>query len=549
MKNRGPVIYRLLAFALAVLVWSPLAFAEQKGTLVIALDTLGGQNMDPILETRASHAHFQAPMFDSLVGFNYEKGGIGPGVAERWELAKDGKSWTFYIRKGQRWHNGDPVTAHDVKFSLERTMSKESVASRVAALRRNVKSIDVIDDHTVRVNTNGVQVHFPASMSRAVFQEGQMMPKKYIEKVGAAEFRKKPIGSGPWKFVKSVPGDRVEYEAVDYPHWRGTPKYKRLVILLVPEESTRVAMVRTGEAAIASISPEALKEVKAAKLKVITVPGTMQAVYYFWGTYYPDQKGTPLADKRVREALSLAIDRQQIIDHVMDGEASWPLPFATFGYSVDTDIERWRKWSKQAFRYDPKRAKELLTEAGYPNGFDMKFANTALPGTPYMVQIGLAVADFWNKIGVNIKYKHYEWGAFRALRRSQKELIGAASMYRTAGRPIAVARYNSGFHSKSLSHLFGDTKKGKNICPKTCQEFDQLAVDVVQAQDGEIRADRTNKMIEMVADTWVAVPIIEGMGYWAINPKKVGQFKPIPGRHEFGDVFERMPLPEQKAWQ
>ena len=120
----------LFFIIIAALVWPPLAAAEsQKGTLVIALDTLGGQTMDPILEGRAPHAHYQAPVFDALVGFNFEKGGIGPGVAERWELAADGQSWTFYLQKGLKWHNGDPLTAHDVKFSLERTMSKESIAS------------------------------------------------------------------------------------------------------------------------------------------------------------------------------------------------------------------------------------------------------------------------------------------------------------------------------------------------------------------------------------------------------------------------------------
>lgn len=98
------------------------------------------------------------------------------------------------------------------------------------------------------------------------------MPKKYIETVGVEEFRKKPIGSGPWKFVRSVPGDQVEYEAVNYPHWRGTPQFKNLTFLLIPEESTRVAMVRTGEAAIGSISPESLKEIKAAKLKTVIAP-------------------------------------------------------------------------------------------------------------------------------------------------------------------------------------------------------------------------------------------------------------------------------------
>ena len=110
-----------IMLAAVLLLWgigtpgTPVAI-EQKGTLTVALDTLGAQTMDPVLETRAPHAHYQAPVYDSIVWFDPVKGGIGPGVAERWEMAEDGKSWIFYIRKGQRWHNGDPVTAHDVKF-------------------------------------------------------------------------------------------------------------------------------------------------------------------------------------------------------------------------------------------------------------------------------------------------------------------------------------------------------------------------------------------------------------------------------------------------
>jgi peptide/nickel transport system substrate-binding protein len=519
---------------------------DQKGTLTIALDTLGAQTMDPVLETRAPHAHYQAPVFDALLGFDYDKGGIGPGVAERWEPAADGLSWTFYLRPGLKWHNGDPLTAHDVKFSLERTMSQESVASRAAALRRNVKNLEVIDDRTVRIYTNGVQPYFPEGLSRAVFQEGQLMPKKYIETVGVEEFRKKPIGSGPWKFVRSVPGDRVEYEAVNYPHWRGTPHFKRLVILLVPEESTRVAMVRTGEAAIASISPESIKEVEAAKMRVVSVPGTMQAIYQFYGIYRPEYQNSPLADVRVRQALSLAINRQQLIDHIMYGQARWPLPLATFSYSVDMDTKRWEAWSREALRYDPERAKKLLAEAGYAGGFPLTFVNTALPGTPFMVQIGEAVADFWTKIGVQVTIKNVEWGTFQPMERGeQKGLAGNASMFRTAGRPVAESRYQSGFHSTSQQHLLGDAEH----CPEVCKEFDRLHQTVVAERDEAKRAENNNRMLELVANTWVAVPILEGMGYWAVNPKQVGAFKAVPGRHEFGDVFERMPRPEQRPWQ
>ena len=118
--------------------------------------------------------------------------------------------------------------------------------------------MEIVDDLTFRVNTVTPQIGLPASLSRAVATEGAIMPKEYIEKVGEEEFRRKPIGSGPWRFVRSVAGDRIEYEAVAWPHWRGTPHYKNLQILLVPEESTRVSMVRTGEAAIASIGPETM---------------------------------------------------------------------------------------------------------------------------------------------------------------------------------------------------------------------------------------------------------------------------------------------------
>ncbi len=471
---------------------------------------------------------------------------MGPGVAERWELAKDGLSWTFYIRKGVRWHNGDPVTAHDVKFSLERHASKESIGSGAARLRRDIKSIEVIDDYTVRVHTNGVQVYFAQNLSPATYQEGALMPKKYIETVGVEGFRKKPIGSGPWKFVRNVPGDRIEFEAVDYPHFSGTPHFRRLTLLLVPEESTRVAMVRTGEAAIASVSPESIKEIRVAKLRLLSVPGTMQATYQMYGLQRPESQKNPLADKRVREALSLAIDRKQIIDHLMYGQARMPMPFANFEYSADIDTERWQKWSREAFRYDPKRARQLLAEAGYPKGFELNFANTAMAGTPFMSQIGLAIGDFWNRIGIKVRNTNYEWGSFAPLLLGdQNKLVGVVSMHRTAGRPVAAPRIYAGFHSKGATHLFG---RGDH-CAELCKTFDELSDAVNVEPDAGKRAGITNRMIELVSDAWIAVPIIEGMGYWAVNPKRVGEFKGIPGRHEFGELFQRIPRPEQKPWK
>jgi peptide/nickel transport system substrate-binding protein len=535
-----------LGLVLIFAATAALRAQEQEGTLVFAVESLGAQTLDPILEGRPGNAVYQAVMYDSLVGFNLAKGGIGPGVAERWELSPDALAWTFHIRPGQTFHNGDKLTAHDVKFSLERQMSPGSLASAAASMRRIIKNIEVVDDLTVKVHTVGPQIGLPAALSRAVAPEGAIMPKAYIERVGEEEFRKKPVGSGPWKFVRNVPGDRIEFTAVTTPHWRGRPHFKDLHVLLVPEESTRVAMVRTGEAAIASIGPETMLGAARAGLEILSVPGTMQAIFQFWGAWKPELKDSPIAKPRVRQALSLAVDRKQVIEHVMNGKARLPYPFATFGYTDYYSADRWEKWAAEAYRYDPALAKKMLAEEGYPNGFELKFANTALPGTQYMVDIGTAIADMWTKIGVKVSLKHYEWGAFAPMERGdQAGLVGWASMYRTAGRPDAQWRYDGAFSPESIQRLLGD----KENCGEACQDFVKIYRALLAEVDTAKRTALTDHMVELVANSWTVIPILEGMGYYAVNTKKVGQFEAIPGRHELGDVFERIPRPDEKPWK
>jgi ABC-type transport system substrate-binding protein len=163
-----------------------------------------------------------------------------------------------------------------------------------------------------------------------------------------------------------------------------------------------------------------------------------------------------------------------------------------------------------------------------------------------MTQIGEVVADFWTKVGVQVTIQNVEWGTFQPMMRGDlKGLVGNASMFRTAGRPVAESRYQSALHSDSETHLLGDPQH----CPTACQEFDRLHPLVLAERDEAKRTALMNRLVELVANTWIAVPIIEGMGFWAVNPKLVGEFAAIPGRHEFGDVFERMPRPEQRPWR
>src|SRR6185437_16490264 len=127
MKRRQGLTGLILAGSIMIAPWVSVAAETQKGTLVFAVESLSAQTLDPILEARPGNAIYQAPMYDSLVGFDLVKGGIGPGVAERWELSPDGLHWTFHLRPGQTFHNGDKLTAQDVKFSLQRQMAPNSI--------------------------------------------------------------------------------------------------------------------------------------------------------------------------------------------------------------------------------------------------------------------------------------------------------------------------------------------------------------------------------------------------------------------------------------
>jgi len=141
--------------------------------------------------------------------------------------------------------------------------------------------------------------------------------------------------------------------------------------------------------------------------------------------------------------------------------------------------------------------------------------------------------------------KTVEWGVFDPMGRGeQKGLVGTATMFRTVGRPEPSPRYSTTLTSKGPQHLFGDPAN----CPSLCQEADKAYDAVVSERDDAKRLAASNRMIELGANSWVVVPIIEGMGYWAVNPQRVGQFKPIPGRHELGDVAERIPRPDQRPW-
>src|SRR5215469_3930962 len=402
MAPRRPIRQLTLILCAAVLVLGVgRAAAAPEGTLTFALhfspvtrwlDPAEGEStITPYLLLYALHDGLLKPMAGT---------GSGPSLAESWSLAKDGQSAEFVLRPGIRFHNGDPVTSEDVKFSFERYRGG---AAKV--LKDNVKDIQLPAPNRVRFLFKEPWPDFPAFYGTFVASAGWVVPKRYVERVGEEGFRKAPVGAGPYKVVSFNPGVELVLEAFDG-YWRKTPSIKRLVFRSMPDETTRAAALKSGEVDVAFLlSGPTAEEIKRTPGLKLVAP----LLGIFW-LDFPDQwdPKSPWADRRVRLAASLAIDRQALNQAETLG-LSRPT-----GSIVPRDFEFALPVDPPPL--DPKRAKQLLAEAGHPNGFD---AGDLTPFPPYN-SMGEAIGGWLQAVGIRTRMRTMERGAFMTAWREKK---------------------------------------------------------------------------------------------------------------------------------
>jgi peptide/nickel transport system substrate-binding protein len=322
-----------------------------------------------------------------------------PSLAESWTLSPDQRVYEFKLRPGLRFHNGDPFTAEDVKFSFQRAKS-----SRV--LKDKVREVEIVDPHRVRFHLHEPFPDFMAFYGTLATAAGWIVPKAYIEKVGDDGFKKAPVGLGPYRFVSNTPGVEIVMEANES-YWRKTPSVKRLVFKSVPEPTTRAAMLKKGEVDVAYLldTPTAL-EIKRNPTFRLAFSGAIGIHFLdFFDQWDPK---SPWHDRRVRLAANYAIDRRSL------NEAE------NLGASRLTGAMVPRKFefalALEPYPYDPAKAKQLLAEAGYPNGFD---AGDLYPYPPYF-SMGEAVGTNLAAVGIKTKLVTMERAAFQAAWLSKK---------------------------------------------------------------------------------------------------------------------------------
>jgi peptide/nickel transport system substrate-binding protein len=388
-----------------------------EGTLTVAVATFGNERWLPELYPGAEDVVLK-PMMENLLSRDLKTGELTPLLAERWEVLDGGKAWRFLLRKGIQFHDGrGEFTAEDVKFTLT-SIAQEGSANGLAPEFRLIKSMDIEDPYTITIRFAKPFVAFGNKVTQGLFASSAFIhSKKYIETVGKEAAERHPVGTGPWKFVEHIRGDRIVYEAVEN-HWRAVPHFKRLVFLKVPEPATRMAMLRARSVDVIEIGGEYVEELKQVGVRTLTMPNVAWLCVLLGGqwptkpTYDPTVPwALPDAERarKVRLALNLAVDKPAIMQQVLGGLGS------VLGSWLTNPQDAWATEALMPpYPYDPAKAKALLAEAGYPKGFEVTMNLTAWPGRGYLPDVGEAVATYWEKVGLKVKRRPVDRAVFAA---------------------------------------------------------------------------------------------------------------------------------------
>jgi peptide/nickel transport system substrate-binding protein len=393
---------------------------------------------------------------------------MAPSLAESWTESPDGLTYEFKLRKGVKFHNGDPVTTEDVKWSFERY---KGAAAKV--LQEKVRVVEAVDAQTVRIHLKEVWPDFMTFYGTTASASGIVLPKKYYTQVGDDGFKKHPIGAGPYKFVSHKPGIEVVLEA-NPTYWRRVPNVKRFIMKSVPEGTTRVAMLKNGEADIAyALDGEDAENVRRDS-RLQLVPSKHASIYWIEFAEQWDPK-SPWADKRMRLAVNLALNRQAINE------------VSCLGFCPPTGVivPRVMDFALQTppGAYDPVKAKQLLAEAGYPNGID---AGDFVPIPPFFTTAEAAV-NYLNAIGIRVKIRQMERASFYSAWQ-QKKLRGLF-MVAAGNSGNAASRVAEFMHSKG-GYAYGGYPDMDDLIHQQAKERDVAKREALLHKIQQLSIDR-----------------------------------------------------------
>lgn len=426
--------------------------------------------LDPQMSTAYVEVGVYDMLYDGLTQFDNDMK-LRPNLATEWKMLND-TTWQFKLRPDVKWHNGDPFTAEDVKFTIERSFDPNA-KTVIATVFNMVKSIEIVDELTINFITAAPDPIFP---KRHASWGSYIMPARYFQEVGAEGFNKHPIGTGPFKFVEWIKDDRLVLDAnTDY--WEGPPNVRRVIVRPTPERASAVAALQTGEAhLIDEVPPDHAEKIAVGpNTKLVHVPYAGYQVL-ICNTHVP-----PLDKVEVRQALSFAVDRQSLIDNLLRGYGKIPrssiVPTDAF-YNPDLP----------PLPYDPEHAMQLLRQANYQGEV---IIIEALEREIPLVQ---AVAAMWAEVGIRTEIRQIE-PAVRAQKIRDNAFLGVfpAGPGSSVGDPDGMM-----FRTMGRGGLWGGVWDN--------EEFNRLGEEARHLLNEDERRKRYQRMDQII--TYEAVPWI-----------------------------------------
>jgi ABC-type transport system substrate-binding protein len=461
---------------------------------------------------RPDHLQYD-PFLETLLEVDPKTGEYTPRLAEKWSASSDYKEWTFTLRKGVQFHYGfGQFTARDVVHSHAFMLRPETTAT-LAPFWRNVEEVKVVNDHQVVFRMKRSSTTMPYAASRA--GDLRIVSKAQWDKEGLEGFDKRPAGTGSYRYVSRQPGLSITFERVDN-HWRDKPAFKELTFRLAREESTRLAMLLSGEAHIADLPRELQKDAVKKGMKIYTssFPVDWMTVY-LGGQYYmpgdpafkPDVAWTK---KPVRQALNMAVNRKELLSTVFAGKGT--MTYVTGWSEVSEGYNpEWKSRFDQMYGYNPAKAKALLKEAGYGPG-QLKFKILAFtePGESEGPQVAEALGIYYKDIGVETEIEVLDWAKVRDMFR--KKTIQCCIWPNIISWRPSEEWIRTSYYSKSATHHYENELIDKH--------YDALTKSVNPQERQRIARTIGDHLFEEFAD----IPLFWFANEVVANPKVVGEW-------------------------
>ncbi len=511
------VLTLVVAFAVGCSTDATSGAGGKDGTVTVAHASFNKEKLYPPLHDSNGLVYY-GPMFDFLIGADSDgKLSTETGALESYTPNEDATTWTLTLRPGMKWHDGTDVTSADLDFTLKEYADPEALCGQVCgSLLNNLASVDVVDGLTVKLNLKQADVNIPALLG-PIEGNALLLPKAHVEKVGRDGFESDPMGSGPWKFDSRSVGQSITYKANrDYWNADREPKFDKLNIVLAPDQNTRLAMLKSGEADLVAITPDQVPTVKDDGFNIFTINNTVFSQVYFFESYDPKKITNKL---EFRKALALAIDMDEVIKAFYPKEVGRRSPGDSTPFSPET---LGHDPALKPYDYNPEEAKSLLKQAGY-DGSKVILQTMTFPDTPEAGDVNEAIAGYWKKIGVNVEIVP---GDFAQL--SEKILDGSLTSgsdvvvtgFPTSNRPSVLTN----MQTNMLSPDAGGRLRAYWNPTKMEGYFNELRTIV----DEDARSARLKEINDEIKDEYWTIPIALKNTTYAAG-KRLAGWTPIQG--------------------